>query len=192
MKYSIVGSGKVGTALARQFARNNISVAVANSRGADSLAPLVAELEGKIDAVNLPEALEADIVILAVPFPVFKDVAHAKTDWSGTIVIDAMNRMEEVSGPTSTEVVAAELPGARTVKAFNQLPAAFLALDPQRDGGRRVVFVSSNDESASTAVAELSRQLGFSPIQVGPLDKGGRLISFDGPLVLHDLIEQEF
>ena len=52
MTYSIVGSGKVGTALARLFARKNIDVAIANSRGADSIAPLANELKGKIRAIN--------------------------------------------------------------------------------------------------------------------------------------------
>jgi hypothetical protein len=72
MNYAIIGSGNVGAALARQFARSNIAVAIANSRGTSSLAPLVAELKGKIRAVDLSEALVADIVILAVPFPAFK------------------------------------------------------------------------------------------------------------------------
>jgi predicted dinucleotide-binding enzyme len=192
MNCSIIGSGNVGTALARLFARKNINVAVANSRGPESIAPLVGELEGKIRAVNLAEALTADIVILAVPFPVFQNVAHAKTDWSGQIIIDAMNRRENVSGPTSSEVVAEAFPRAKVVKAFNQLPAAILARDPSQDGGRRVVFVASNHADASATVTQLAKQLGFSPIELGRLDEGGRLLQFHGPLVLHDLIEHEF
>ena len=191
MNYSIIGSGNAGTALARQFARSNIEVAVANSRGASSLAPLVAELNGKIRAVDLAEALKADIIFLAVLFPAFKNVARTKTDWSGQIIIDAMNRREKVTGPTSSEVVAGEFAGAKVVKAFNQLPAALLASDPSQDGGRRVVFVSSNDTDASATVADLARQLGFAPIEIGRLDEGGRLLDFHRPLVLHNLIEHE-
>ena len=112
MTYSIIGSGKVGTALARLFARNHIDVAIANRRGASSLTPLVADLEGNIRAVPLPEALAADIVILAVPFPAFQNVAHTKPDWQGQIIIDVMNRREKVSGPMSSELVAAEFSGA--------------------------------------------------------------------------------
>jgi predicted dinucleotide-binding enzyme len=191
MNYSIIGSGNVGTALGRQFARSNIDVAIANSRGANSLAPLVAELKGKIRAVNLSEALGADIVILAVPFPAFQSLAKAKNNWSGQIIIDAMNRRENVSGPTSSEVVAGEFPNAKVVKAFNQLPAAVLASNPSQAGGRRVVFVSSNDADASATVAELARQLGFAPIELGRLDQGGRLLDFHRPLVLHNLVEHE-
>jgi predicted dinucleotide-binding enzyme len=192
MSYSIIGSGNVGTALARQFARSNIEVAIANSRAASSLAPVLAELKGKIRAVNLSEALRADIVFLAVPFPAFQKVAQTKTSWSGQIIIDAMNRREKVSGPMSSEVVAGEFPGAKVVKAFNQLPAALLASEPSQDGGRRVMFVSSNDTDASATVAELARQLGFAPIELGRLDEGGRLLDFHRPLVLHNLIEHEF
>ena len=192
MNYSIIGSGNVGTALARLFARKKINVAVANSRGPESIAPLVRELEGKIRAVHLAEALQADIVILAVPFPVFQNVAQAKTDWSGQIIIDAMNRREKVSGPMSSEVVARKFPGAKVVKAFNQLPAAILASDPSQDGGHRVIFISSNHDAASATVAELARQIGFAPIELGRLDEGGRLLQFHGPLVLHNLIEHEF
>ena len=192
MNYSIVGSGNVGTALARQFVRSNVDVAIANSRGASSLAPLVAELKGKIRAVNLSEALEADMVILSVPFPAFPNVARTKTNWGGQIIIDTMNRPEKVSGPMSTEVVAGEFPGAKVVKAFNQLPAALLAIDPSQAGGRRVMFVSSNAADASATVAKLARQLGFAPIELGRLDEGGRLLDFHRPLVLHNLIELEF
>jgi len=192
MTYSIIGSGKVGTALARLFARNHIDVAIANRRGASSLTPLVADLEGNIRAVPLPEALAADIVILAVPFPAFQNVAHTKPDWQGQIIIDVMNRREKVSGPMSSELVAAEFSGAKVVKAFNQLPAALLGSDPVQNGGRRVVFVSSNDEEASTKVAQLAAKLGFAPIELGRLDEGGRLLQFHGPLVLHNLIEHEF
>ena len=192
MNYSIIGSGKVGSALARHFAQKSINVAIANSRGPESIAQFVRELEGKIRAVHLAEALEADIVILAAPFPALQNVARAKADWSGQVIIDAMNRLEEVSGPTSSEVVAEAFPGAKVVKAFNQLPAAILARDPSQDRGRRVVFISSNHEDASATVADLARQLGFAPIELGRLDEGGRLIQFHGPLVLHDLIEHEF
>ena len=192
MSYAIIGSGNVGIALARQFARSNIEVAIANSRGASSLAPVVAELKGKTRAVDLSEALRADIVILAVPFPAFQNVAQTKTSWSGQIIIDAMNRREKVSGPTSTEVVAGEFSGAKVVRAFNQLPAAVLASDPFQDGGRRVMFVSSNDTDASATVAELARHLGFAPIELGRLDEGGRLLDFHRPLVLHNLIEHKF
>ena len=75
------------------------------------------------------------------------------------------------------------------VKAFNQLPAAVLGQDPSERGGRRVVFVSSNDEDASATIQSLAKQLGFAPIGLGRIDEGGRLLSFRGPLMLRHLVE---
>jgi hypothetical protein len=89
-------------------------------------------------------------------------------------------------------MVAGEFPGAKVVRAFNQLPAALLASGLLQAGGRRVVFVSSNHADASATVAELARQLGFAPIELGRLDEGGRLLEFHAPLVLHNLIEHDF
>ena len=189
MTFAIIGTGNVGTALARLFARKGIDVAIANRRGPASIAPLVKELGGAITAVSLQDALEADIVLLAIPFPAFKDFARIAADWDGKIVVDAMNAREDLGGRMSSDVVAEALPGARVVKAFNQLPAAVLARDPSQDGGRRVVFVSSNDEDASTTVRALVEQLGFAPIALGKIDEGGRLLQFRAPLVLHNLVE---
>ena len=69
------------------------------------------------------------------------------------------------------------------------LTPGVLARDPSKDGGRRVVFVASNDDKASATVKALAEQLGFSPILVGRIDEGGRLLHIPGPLVLRNLVE---
>ena len=91
MNYSIIGSGNVGTALARQFARSGIAVSIANTRGPDSLAALTKELGSKVTAVSLQDAVKAEVVILAVPFRAHTAVAQAAANWTGKIVVDAMN-----------------------------------------------------------------------------------------------------
>ena len=110
MTYSIIGSGKVGTALAGQFARSRIAVGIANSRGPDSIAALTTELGGQVTAMSLQDALAADVVILAVPFRAHQAVAHASPDWTGKIVVDAMNTYgvapEELNGRASSDVGA--------------------------------------------------------------------------------------
>jgi len=197
MNYAIIGSGKIGTALARTFARKGISVAIANTRGPDSLAPLAKEIGETIIPQTLQDALKADLVILAVPFRAYQDVAQAANDWNGKIVIDAMNAWgvlpEELNGLLSSEVVSFALPGAKVVKAFNHLPAALLASDPSQGEGRRVVFVSSDSEETSTIVADLVDQLGFAPIELGKLHEGGLLLHVRGqtrgPLLLQNLVK---
>jgi 8-hydroxy-5-deazaflavin:NADPH oxidoreductase len=78
------------------------------------------------------------------------------------------------------------------VKAFNHLPAAVLARDLSENGGRRVGFISSNDDTAANEVKILAEQLGFSPILLGRIDEGGRLFQIDGGLILHNLVEWPF
>ena len=193
MTYSIIGSGNVGTALARHFARNGIPVGIANTRGPESIAPLAAELGDKVVPLPLQEALAADVVILAVPFRAHKEVGAALSNWSGKVVVDAMNTYgvspEELKGRASTEVVSAAFPGAKVVKTLNQLPAKLLAQDPAGSGGHRVMFVSSNDQAAEAAMAKLVADLGFAPILLGKISEGGMLIGMGGPLILQNLIK---
>src|SRR3546814_6850064 len=68
MSYAIVGFGKIGQALAQAFARKNIEVAVASRRPPEALAPQARAIGGNVVARSLRDALEADTIILAVPF----------------------------------------------------------------------------------------------------------------------------
>ena len=80
---------------------------------------------------------------------------------------------EELGGLPSSAVNAQALTGVRLVKAFNHLAAPTLAQAPDVKGGRRVIFVSSDDEDAATQVAALVEQLGFAPVKLGKLAEGG-------------------
>ncbi len=194
MNYSIIGSGNVGTALARQFARSGIVVGIANTRGPASVAALAQELGEHVKPMSLQEAVKADVVILAVPFSAHAAVAGSVRDWAGKVVVDAMNtygiRVEELKGRPSTDVVSDAFPGARIVKTFNQLPARLLAANPVESGGRRVMFLASNDEVAAASVGQLVANLGFAPVQLGRVDEGGVLIGLGGPLLLQNLTKQ--
>ena len=193
MNYAIIGSGKVGSALAHLFTRAGIAVSIANTRGPQTIRPLVETLGDTVTAATVEDALDADVIFLAIPFVAVEAFARVRADWSGKIVVDATNAYgvspEVMAGRLSSAIVAKAVPGASVVKAFNQLPAGVLARDPAQDGGRRVVFVSSDEDEASTTIKGLAEQLGFSPILVGRIDEGGRLLHIPGPLVLHNLVE---
>lgn len=193
MQYAIIGTGNVGSALARRFASAGINASIANSRGPETIVPLVNELGNNVTATTIEGALSADIVFLAIPFVAVEAFARIRKDWSGKIVVDATNaygvKPEILAGRLSSDIVAKAVPGASVVKAFNQLPAGVLARDPSQDNGRRVVFVASNDEKAGMTIKSVAEQLGFSPIFIGRIDEGGRLLQIPGPLVLHNLIE---
>jgi predicted dinucleotide-binding enzyme len=198
VSYSIIGSGNIGSAVARQFARKSISVTIANTRGPGSLGALCKELGHHVVPQALEVALRADTVILAVPFSAVPAVARAGNDWRGKIVIDATNAIDfpaytptDLGGRPSSEVIAEMLLGARLVKAFNTLPAAILAADPTVEGGHHVLFISGNDADANAEVASLAEKFGIAPIILGELSAGGLLQQYGGPLMIQNLVKMD-
>jgi 8-hydroxy-5-deazaflavin:NADPH oxidoreductase len=191
-RVSILGAGNVGGALARRFAAKDLPVGIANRRSPDTLAALSKELGPRIRPLCVEDALDADMIILAIPFAALAEMAR-DFNWSGKLVIDATNprAVANIRGRSSTADVAAHVPGAAVVKAFNTLPAAVLAQDPQTPGGRRVLFVSGYDVEATTTVTELIQQLGFAAVDLGNPDEGGRLQQRGGTLFLAQLIREE-
>jgi predicted dinucleotide-binding enzyme len=199
MSYAIVGFGKIGQALAHAFARRNIEVTVASRRPPEELGPEAQAIGPTVVARSLRDALEADTIILAVPFGEHRAVAKTLSSWKGKTVIDAMNSFpippEELDGLPSSAFAAKSFIGAKFVKGFNHLGAAILATDPVVEGGHRVVFLSSDDEDAIAPVAELAKQLGFAPVDLGKLNEGGALVHARartwGRLIFQDLFRKK-
>jgi predicted dinucleotide-binding enzyme len=198
MSTAIVGFGKIGQALAHAFARKNMDVTVASRRPPEALASQAQAIGPTIVARSLQDALAADMIILALPFAEHREVAEALPNWTGKTVIDAMNLFpapEEPDGLVASAVVAQAFTGARLVKGFNHLIAATLASDPVIEGGHRVVFLSSDDEDAIAPVADLAKQLGFAPVNLGKLNEGGALVHARGrnwgPLIFQDLFRKQ-
>ncbi|WP_175724514.1 NADPH-dependent F420 reductase [Burkholderia ambifaria] len=195
MRYAIVGFGKIGHALARAFARNGIEVAVATTRDPESFAADAAAIGPTIIPKTLAEAVKADIIFLAVRFESHPEIAKALPDWKGKTVVDVMNTqapLEELGGLPSSAFVANAFNGARLVKGFNHLVAAVLGQDPAIQGGRRVVFLASDDDGAAAEIGVLAEKLGFAPIKLGGLSDGGLLVHARGnkwgQLIFKDLI----
>jgi 8-hydroxy-5-deazaflavin:NADPH oxidoreductase len=197
MNYAIIGFGKIGHALAKAFARNGIEVSVATTRDPESFASDAAAIGPEIIPTTLAKALEADIIFLAVRFESHPDVAKALPTWKGKTLIDVTNAYgvppEKLGGQPSSKFVAQAFAGARLVKGFNHLGAAILERDPAVHGGRRVVFLASDDEDAAAEIGELAKHLGFSPIALGGLSEGGLLVQARGNswgrLIFKDLVK---
>ena len=196
MTYAIIGFGAVGQALATAFARKRIDVVVASRRPPEALSQQAAAIGPAVTPKPLAEALGADTILLAVPFREHREVAKAAANWEGKTVIDVTNAfgvpVEDLDGLPSSAVVARAFSGAKLVKAFNHLAAAKLAADPDvGGGGRRVIFVSSDDEGATAPVEALAERLGFAPVKLGRLAEGGTLVQARGrswaPLIFQDL-----
>ena len=197
MSYAIVGFGNIGRALAKAFARKGIEVSVATTRDPESFAADAAAIGPEITPKTLAEAVKADIVFLAVRFESLRDVAKALPTWQGKTVIDVSNAYgvppEDLGGQPSSKFVAQAFTGARLVKGFNHLIAATFDQNPAVHGGRRVVFLASDDEDAAAEIGELAEKLGFAPIKLGGLSEGGLLVQARGNswgrLIFKDLVK---
>ena len=134
---------------------------------------------------------------MAVRFESFPDVAKALPNWKGKTIIDVTNAYgvppEKLGGQPSSKVVAQAFTGARLVKGFNHLVAAILDQDPAVHGGKRVVFLASDDDGAAEEIGALAENLGFAPIKLGGLSEGGLLVqargSSWGQLIFNDLVK---
>jgi predicted dinucleotide-binding enzyme len=197
MSYAIVGFGKIGQALAKAFARKGIEVSVATTRDPKSYASAAAGIGPTIIPKKLADAVKADIIFLAVRFESHRDVAKALPRWQGKTIVDVTNAYgvppEQLGGQPSSKFVALAFTGARLVKGFNHLVAAILDQDPAVHGGKRVVFLASDDDAAATEIGALAENLGFSPINLGGLSEGGLLVQARGNswgrLIFKDLVK---
>ncbi|MGF7230899.1 NADPH-dependent F420 reductase [Arachidicoccus sp.] len=195
--YAIVGFGNIGKALARAFARKGIKVFVATTRKPESFASDAAAIGPDIIPTTLAEAVKADVIFLAVRFESHRNVAKALSDWQGKIIVDVTNAYgvppEQLEGLPSASFVAQAFPGGKLVKGFNHLGAAILEQDPAVHGGRRVVFLASDDDGSATEIGALAGKLGFAPVKLGGLSEGGLLVQAQGnswgKLIFHDLIK---
>lgn len=197
MSYAIIGFGKIGHALAKAFARKGLEVSVATTRDPKSFAADAAAIGPTIIPKTLAEAVKADTIFLAVRFEAHPDVAKALPTWQGKTIVDVTNAYgvppDQLGGQPSAKFVAQAFSGARLVKGFNHLVAAVLGQDPAVHGGRRVVFLATDDEDAAAEIGELATHLGFSPIALGGLSEGGLLVQARGNtwgrLIFKDLVK---
>ena len=191
MKIGIIGAGMIGATAARLFTKAGHEVAVSNSRGPESLAPLVEELGPSARALTVEEAARfGDVVLLAVPWRKPEALPPANAV-AGRIVIDAMNPyaeqggLEDLHGVTSSELTRRRLPGARLVKAFNTIYFKHLAANGRTDRPvreRHAIFVSGDDREAKQVVMKLIEDIGFGPVDMGGLIEGGGRQQPDSPV----------
>jgi predicted dinucleotide-binding enzyme len=189
MKIGFIGAGIVAQTISKHVLPFGHQVLLSNTRGPDSLASLVRELGPGATAGSPQEAAAQDMVVLAVNWSSVQTALFSIADWKGRILVDATNRVASyrplalgnISGRTSSEIVADLAPGARVVKAFNSVPMSWIS-DFSSTKSRTVLFISGDDEKAKEPLNELIEQLGLSCVDLGSLAIGGRLQQLDGPL----------
>lgn len=183
MKFGIIGSGNIGSTLARHLVRAGHQVTVANSRGPQSLRELTAETGASAGTVD--EAVQgADIVVVSVPQKATPALANAFAALGAdTIVIDTNNyypsrdgRIAALDdGQVESEWVAAQL-GRPVIKAFNNIVAPSLLEKAALPGapGRLALSVAGDSPAAREQVLRIVDQIGFDPVDAGPLSESWR------------------
>lgn len=183
MRIGIIGSGNIGGTSAALLARAGHEVVIANRRGPDSLAELVASIGPGARAGTVDDAAAADVVLVAIPLGA-RDTLPS-TAFDGRVVVDAMNYypardggVPELDAGTSgsSELVAAGLPGARVVKALNTIWSERLRTEgrPAGDPSRLAVPIAGDDPTAKAVVTGLLDEMGFDAVDAGSLRDGRR------------------
>jgi predicted dinucleotide-binding enzyme len=181
----IIGSGHVGSSLAKAAIAHGYDVVLSNSKGPDSLAGLIAELGPRARAARPEEAAAAgDFAIVAIPVTTIGQVPVEPL--AGKVVIATINyfpqrlgRIAEIDNGSTTApgLLQAHLPASKVVRAFSMLDAADMSGDghPKGDPKRRALALAGDDPEARALVARLYDQFGFDPVDLGLLDEGWRV-----------------
>jgi len=181
MNIAIIGAGNVGRALATSFVRAGHSVTI-TSRSPENAGNVAAATGATVAGSNADAAAAGDIIVLATPFSSAETIATEIADAvADKVVIDPTNRMSfgaagpDIDGTTSNaEELAALLPRAKVVKAFNTLFASNMS-DPIVEGVQLDGFVAGEDAGAKATVLDLLASIGLEPIDVGPLNRARQL-----------------
>jgi 8-hydroxy-5-deazaflavin:NADPH oxidoreductase len=180
----LIGSGNIGSTVAKLAVDAGISVVLSNSRGPETLADLVAELGPLARAGTAEEAAAAgDIVVVTIPLKAYRQVPVEPL--RGKVVIDTDNYYPQRDGSiaelddestTTSELLQAHLPDSHVVKAFNNIFFKFLATLGRPSGSpeRSVLAIAGDDADAKRRVTELLDQLGYDAYDAGPLAEGWR------------------
>src|SRR6266853_6022599 len=199
MEIGIIGAGAFAQAFAKRVLQAGHKIKLSNSRGSGSLREIVNLLGPGATAAAREEAAACEMVLLAVPWDnVFQTLAGLPK-WKNQILIDGTNPFHgkagdftpaDVGNLSTSQLVAALAPGARVVKALNNMIVPNLEADPVVNGARRVVFISADDDGAKKRVQTLLEGFGYSVIDLGNLRDGGLIQQAGGPLAGRDFLER--
>lgn len=180
----VLGSGPVGSAIARRAVAAGWEVVVSNSRGPETLGELVSELGDSARAATAAEAAAAgDMVVAAVPLIAYTQLPHGAL--AGKVVLDTMNYAPDRDGRlaaldadelTSSELVQHHLPDAHVVKVFNNITPKHLAAVARPAGSpdRSGLPIAGDDDAAKEQTAALLDDLGFDAVDLGGLAESWR------------------
>jgi 8-hydroxy-5-deazaflavin:NADPH oxidoreductase len=180
----LIGSGNIGSTVARLAVEAGHDVVLSNSRGPETLTDLVKQLGPRARAATAAEAAAAgDIVVVTVPLKAYREVPVEPL--RGKVVIDTNNYYPDRDGhiaelddesTTTSELLQEHLHESRVVKAFNNIYVSHLG-SLQRPSGhpeRSVLAIAGDDATAKQLVTEFLDSIGYDAYDVGPLSEGWR------------------
>jgi predicted dinucleotide-binding enzyme len=182
--WGFIGSGNIGTTVARLAVAAGHDVVLSNSRGPETLAGVVDDLGPHARAATPAQAARAgDVVVVTIPLGHYQRVPAE--DLAGKVVIDTMNYYPQRDGTiaalddestTSSELLQTHLPGSRVVKGFNNIFFQHLAALPRPSGAqdRSALAIAGNDPDAKEIVRERLDEIGYDTVDLGPLSEGWR------------------
>ncbi|GMA27435.1 NADPH-dependent F420 reductase [Arenivirga flava] len=183
--FGIIGAGNIGSQVARAVIAQGHEVVIANSRGPETLAELVADLGPQARAATAQEAAEvAEVAVVTVPLHAVERIPAAPL--AGKIVLDTNNYYWERDGripaldageTTTSELVQRHFADAKVVKAFNHIQAAAITAEGQPAGSadRRALVAASDFPEATAFVTALYDGIGFDTVDAGPLAESWRI-----------------
>lgn len=191
MHIAVIGSGRIGARLARAWKRAGHDMVIGTREPAGEQAIAVATQTGVTVSSIQDAAKQADVVVLAVPFAAIEELIPVLAPLvDGKIVIDTANailrpapaqpggavipQLRHAPTTSAAEELAARLPGARVVKSFNAQGAELID-NPVFGGIAASSFFCGDDEQARTTVSSLIADIGFDPVDLGPLRSARQL-----------------
>jgi hypothetical protein len=196
----ILGSGHVGSNLARAAIAHRYDVLLSNTQGPDSLAGLVSELGPRARAATpAAAAAKCDFAIVAIPITTIGQVPVEPL--AGKVVISTINyfpqrdgHIPEIDNGTTTApgLLQAHLPASKVVRAFSMINAAEMSGDghPEGDPRRRALALAGDDPAAKQLVAGLYHEFGFDAVDIGGLDESWRVDADQPAFVTHQNIAE--
>jgi predicted dinucleotide-binding enzyme len=179
-----IGSGEIGSTLARLAIEAGHDVVLSNSRGPETLSDLANQLGNRARAATpAAAAAAADIAVVTVPLKAYRQVPVEPLH--GKVVIDTNNYYPDRDGhiavldaesTTTSELLQAHLPQSRVVKAFNNIIASHIVPlhRPSGDPERSVLAIAGDDNAAKQTATEFIDSIGYDTYDVGPLSEGWR------------------
>ncbi|HJX61763.1 MAG TPA: NADPH-dependent F420 reductase [Dehalococcoidia bacterium] len=199
MKIAVVGTGNVGGTLGRRWAGNGHQVVFCSrTPDSDRVKALVDAAGPNARAAGINEGVAAsDVVVFATPWPGTLDLVGAAGSLQGKVVVDCTNPLRpdlsglSIDGDTSgAEQIAQRAKGAAVVKAFNTISSLTMA-DPLFGSERADLFLCGDDAGAKRTVAQLGQELGFEPVDAGPL-RAARYLEYLAMLWVHMAYKQNW